>query len=86
VLQQGSELAIANGGTAAWLNGGHLRPRDGTGVAHEHRETEANEIRAKRREKVERRGGVHGAELPGELGHALASDSHGRVPYHGKPR
>jgi hypothetical protein len=31
VLQQGSELAVANGGTAAWLNDGHLRPRDGTG-------------------------------------------------------
>jgi hypothetical protein len=25
-------------------------------------------------------------ELPGELGRAPASDSHGRVPYHGKPR
>jgi hypothetical protein len=38
------------------------------GEAHEHRGSKANEMRARRREKGERRGGVHGAEFSGELG------------------
>jgi hypothetical protein len=43
-------------------------------------------MRVKRGREVERRGGVHGAELSGEFGHAPASDSRRREPYHGLPR
>jgi hypothetical protein len=38
------------------------------GEADEHRGSKANEMAARRREKGERRGGVHGAEFSGELG------------------
>jgi hypothetical protein len=43
-------------------------------------------MRVKRREKVERRGEVHGAELSGGLSRAPTSNSRGREPNHGKPR
>jgi hypothetical protein len=43
-------------------------------------------VRLKRGLEVERREGVHGVELSGELGCAPASDSCGRDPYHDKPR
>jgi hypothetical protein len=43
-------------------------------------------MRATRRKKVEQRGGVHRAELSGELGRAPVSDSCGWEPYHRKSR
>jgi hypothetical protein len=52
------------GSTAA----GHLRPREGTGRGVRAPGSKANKMRAWRRKKGERRGGVRGAEFSGELG------------------
>jgi hypothetical protein len=80
-------LANGNGGAAALAHGSRpFRPRDGAERVLQHRRAKAKEMRATRRKKVEQRGVVHGAKLSSELGRALASDFHGRSPYHGKPR
>jgi hypothetical protein len=56
------------------------------GGAREQPRRNAVLVRAKRGQEVERRGGVHEAELSGELSRAPASNSHQREPYHGLSR
>jgi hypothetical protein len=53
------------------------------GGAREQPRCSAVLVCVKRAREVEWRGGVHGAELSGELEHAPVSDSRLREPYHG---
>jgi hypothetical protein len=64
------ELAVAHGGVAALLNGGRAPPANKAAreEVHEYRRSKTNEIRARMKEKRERKGGVHGVGFFGELG------------------